>query len=545
MKKLTKLAAVILAAVCLAASVGCARENGTTTAETTAATTTAPTPDFDGSLEGYTVVFPSGVSANVKKSARSFASAIGCGVRSDKDEGSGPEILIGDTDRPESADAAKAMSASGSKRNYNYSLSVSDDNDIVIYGDKPGSIVQALSDTLENYIEKDGKNVRLKIVKGVPVVYGYDFPLITASNGMRFRTEVISELYLPLFATGTSKGTQYPKVIELQYDERYKGTLLATYQADNKGFRVSRSTDGGESWYPYSNAVQLLDKTLSLYWNGHLFELPEKVGDMPAGTILLSGCCINKAQDTKTHISIWRSFNGGKNWEQYSIVGEAGGLGEGLWEPCIIYENGSLYCFYSDDSDPKHDQKLVYKKSTDGVNWGDAVECVAMEDPTYRPGMISVVKMNNGKYFAPYEVLDGPMGEAHVDHIYYKILDDLDGDWNPTDVGRRLVAKGGADYIGSAPWCGYIPNVGENGVLILSSKKGGGQYMYVSFDCGETFEAIANPLPYEGTVAGYSPSFSATADGKTLLYAQTVPWKDGHNKIMFARIKLQEAFEIK
>ena len=546
MKKLTKLTALVLAAACLAASVGCARGNDTTTtAETTAATTTAPNPDFDGSLDGYTVVYSASSSARVKKSARELANAIGCSVATTAEAGTEKVILVGDTDRSESTDAAKALSAAGSKRAYNYSLSVSENNNIVIIGDKPDSIAQAISDVIESYIEKDGKNVRIKLAKGAPVIYGYDFPMITASNGIRFRTEVISEVYLPKFATGTAKGTQYPKVIELQHDERYKGILLATYQADNKGFRVSQSTDGGESWHPYSNAVQLLDKSLSLYWNGHLFELPCQVGDMPAGTVLLSGCCIDKAQDTKTHISIWRSFNGGKNWEQYSIVGEAGGLGEGLWEPCIVYENGSLYCFYSDDSDPAHDQKLVYKKSTDGVNWGDAVECVALEDPTLRPGMISVVKMNNGKYFAPDELVSGPRATTHTDYVYYKILDSLDGDWNPTDVGKRLTAKGGPDYIGSAPWCGYIPDVGENGVLILSSKKGGGQYMYVSFDCGETFEAIPNPLPYEGTVAGYSPSFFATSDGKTLLYAQTVPWKDGHNKIMFARIKLQEAFEIK
>ena len=80
---------------------------------------------------------------------------------------------------------------------------------------------------------------------------------------------------------------------------------------------------------------------------------------MPEGTILLSGTTINAGNDRKSHVTVWRSFNQGKSWEQYSIVAEAGGLKEGLWEPFIMYENGALYCFYSDDSDPAHDQKLV------------------------------------------------------------------------------------------------------------------------------------------------------------------------------------------
>ena len=156
----------------------------------------------------------------------------------------------------------------------------------------------------------------------------------------------------------------------------------------------------------------------------------------------------------KSHITIRRSFNGGKSREQYSIVAEAGGLKEGLWEPFIMYENGALYCFYSDDSDPAHDQKLVYRKSTDGVNWGELVEIVAFENSLHRPGMISIAKMGNGKYFMPYEVgLAGEDGN-HNYSIYYKIVDDLDGDWQKEDPGTKLrsVTRGGADYIGSAPF---------------------------------------------------------------------------------------------
>ena len=551
MKKTVKLTAMLLAAVCsLAVFTGCPAKQDPS--ETTAASTdNTPAADFTGKLDGYTVVYPGFAAASVRDNATRLAKLIGCEAKADKGasgnyaDGGGLEILVGDTDRPESAAAKDALAASGSKRAYNYSVTVTENNRIVIVGDKPDATAQAVSDIVEKYIEKRDGGMYITITKEEGLSYGYDLPIITASNGVRFRTELIAQIYTPKKTPGKEKGCQYPKVIELQHNGEFNGMLIATYESDNSGFRVSRSTDGGETWKPAIMATEKMDGSLTNHWEPHLFELPCQVGDMPEGTILLSGTTIDRNCNTKSHVTIWRSFNQGKNWEQYSIVAEAGGLGEGLWEPCILYENGYLYCFYSDDSDPKHDQKLVYKRSKDGVKWTDFTECVAMDDPIYRPGMISVVKMNNGKFFASYELLDGPMAEPHTDRIYYKVVDSIDGDWNPSDPGKLLVPKGGASYIGSAPWCGYMPGIGENGIVLVTANRGGNKFIYISFDYGETFESIENPLPYVDRNTGYSPSFFPSADGKTLFYAQTVPGEEKLNKIMFARIKIEEAFELK
>ena len=558
-RKTAKLTAMLLASVCsLAVFTACPGKKDPTATATTASTAETPTPDFTGRLDGYTVVYPGFAAAGVRDNATKLAKIIGCESKADKgasgnyaDDG-GLEILVGDTDRTESAAAKDALTASGSKRAYNYSITITDNNRIVIVGDKPDAVAQAVSDLVEKHIEKRDDGVYIMLTKEQGLSYGYDLPMIVASNGVRFRTELVSQLFKPNPTQIGSKdrGTQYPAIVLLEHQQKAgdNGILLATMEYFNtsgeNGFRMLRSTDGGENWKQVAIVSETIDKTLTRYWEPHLFELPVQVGDMPAGTVLLSGTTIDAVGDLKSHITIWRSFNQGKSWEQYSIVTEAGGLGEGVWEPCIIYENGMLYCFYSDDSDPKHDQKLSFRKSTDGKSWGDATDICVLDEFHWRPGMVSVAKMGNGKYFLPYELCSNEPGDNG--DVYFRITDDLDGDWKKEDHGTKLtsVTKGGAPVIGRAPWCTWIPAGGECGTLIVSAIIGCEKYLYVSFDYGESFEAIENPIPFDGpTVAGYSPSFFPMSDGKTLLYAQTVPWMGDHNKLMFARIKIEESLD--
>ncbi len=551
MKKTFRFLSLVLAAACsLVIFAGCPAKQDPTATTTTASTEETPSPDFTGKLDGYTVVYPGFAAASVRDNATKLAKLIGCEAKADKGasgdyaDNGGLEILVGDTNRPESAAAKDALTAAGSKRAYNYSVTIADNNRIVIVGDKPDAVAQAVSDLIEKHIEKRDDGSHLLLAKGESISDGYDFPLITASNGVRFRSEIISTVYQPNLKVATYKGSQYPTIIELEHNGSKNGLMLASFEVfggGSTGFRVYRSSDKGATWKPLSTAVEKLDPTLTSHWEPHLFELPCQVGDMPEGTILLSGTTINAGNDRKSHVTVWRSFNQGKSWEQYSIVAEAGGLKEGLWEPFIMYENGALYCFYSDDSDPAHDQKLVYRKSTDGVNWGELVEIVAFENSLHRPGMISIAKMGNGKYFMPYEVgLAGEDGN-HNYSIYYKIVDDLDGDWQKEDPGTKLrsVTRGGADYIGSAPFCAWAPAGGECGTLFVNAVGGGEKYMYVSFDYGKTFEAVPNPIPSERST-GYSPSFFVLADGKTVLYGNTTNWGESFGQVKFVRLVIED-----
>ena len=552
MKKFRLLSRILAAACGLMIFTACPAKNDPTT--TSASTDNTPASGFTGKLDGYTVVYPGFAPASVKESAIKYAAAIGCEAKADKgasgnyaDNGE-PQILVGDTDRPESTAAKDALTASGSKRKYNYSVTITDNNRIVIVGDKPDAIAQAVSDITERYTEKRDDGAYITLTKEQGLSYGYDLPMITASNGVRFRTELVTELLTPDPAKVGYKGSQYPTVIKLEHqkNESSNGIMLATMEYFNtsgeNGFRMLRSDDGGESWKQAAIVSETIDKSLTQHWEPHLFELPVQVGDMPAGTVLLSGTTIDGASKVKSHITIWRSFNQGKSWEQYSIVAEAGGLKEGLWEPCIIYENGMLYCFYSDDSDPKHDQKLSFRKSTDGVNWGDATDICALADFSCRPGMVSVAKMGNGKYFLPYEMYSPE--DTHGE-VYFKITDNLDGDWKPEEKGTMLksVTKGGASIIASAPWCAWIPAGGECGTLFVAANLGCEKYLYVSFDYGESFEAIENPIPY-GNYSGYSPFFFPESDGKTMLYAQTWNYHEKYNAIRFAKIRIEDPLKM-
>ena len=366
-----------------------------------------------------------------------------------------------------------------------------------------------------------------------------------SSDNTIFTAEVISNVYTPDSKTAGYKGSQYPTLVELEHNGEKNGTLLASFEvfaSDFSGFPVYRSTDGGESFSPLTVARETIDKSLVNHWEPHLYELPERVGDMPAGTVLLSGTTINGTNDRKSQIAVWRSFDAGESFEEYTVVDIAGGLSRGLWEPFIIYEDGWLYCFYSSEAYyEKHSQVLIYKRSRDGVNWSDPVDVCACDDPTLRPGMISVAKMGNGRFFAAYELVSEHGG--HSDRVYYKIADRLDGDWDPRIPGRLLVSKNGSDYIGSAPFCGWTPAGGSCGTLFVTANFGGGQYIYVSFDCGESFEAIDNPLPYTRPT-GYSPCFISASDKKHVYYLNTQECDDRFGKVMFAKLKVTGGDEI-
>ncbi len=365
-------------------------------------------------------------------------------------------------------------------------------------------------------------------------------PIITPS-GRVLQPQVKSVIAkAPDSSWGTGIGT--PSVIVLEHSGDKNGLVVAAYSVGDSGLtggptsiRIARSFDGGKTFKTAAKVYESFDSSIEACWNPHLFELPCDVGDMPEGTLLLAAVSIDAGQSRKSTISIWRSFDQGKRWEQYSVIAEGGGLGEGVWEPFLVYENGYLYCFYSDDSPKTNSQSLVYKKSTDGKDWSQSYDMVAPDDYKWRPGMAVIAKMGNGKYFAVYEVGYEDVGGVP---IYYKITDSLDS-WDEKSLGKQLTAKGG-ETCGSAPWCAWSPVGGECGTLIVSAKYGTeNNEFFVSYDYGESFELVENIFEYPSDNGyGYSASLFFSADGRTLYYANTTDNGGGKAKIEFAKIKL-------
>ena len=90
--------------------------------------------------------------------------------------------------------------------------------------------------------------------------------------------------------------------------------------------------------------------------------------------------------------------------------------------------NDMLVCYYSDQRDPAHGQKLVHQTTTDGVTWGDVVDDVAYANYTSRPGMTTVAQMEDGRYVMTYEngggAVDGVLPVTYTFPVYYKISED-------------------------------------------------------------------------------------------------------------------------
>lgn len=98
-----------------------------------------------------------------------------------------------------------------------------------------------------------------------------------------------------------------------------------------------------------------------------------------------------------------------------------------VWEPFLLEYKGQVICYYSDQRDPAHGQKLVYQSTSDLKNWGKVVDVEANAVYSARPGMPIISKMSNNQYFLTYE--NG--GAAEVDFaVYYKIVS------NPLSFGK-------------------------------------------------------------------------------------------------------------
>lgn len=337
-------------------------------------------------------------------------------------------------------------------------------------------------------------------------------------------------IYSPSIAGGDVLLT-YPRLVEIKYSKEHKETLIATGETlEVPYYKVFRSTDGGESWQHISNVKEQLEPKLVCNWQPHIYELPNQVGDMPKGTILVSGCTRDRRVQKITKMCIWRSNDLGETWKEISVVDVGGRIDHGMYESFLICdEDGTLVCFYSDETevDDVHGQRLVFKTSRDGVNWSEKKYVCAPKDKSLRPGMLTVAKTDFGKYIAAFELVKVP---GHP--VCIKISDSLTNWEDPEDMGTVVKTEDGT-FLSSTPYVEWIP-YGEKGIIIvggwknIKDNKESGAGLYVSFDMGETFEILENPLPYpypEKHRHGYSPLLLASEDKKEIFYINAVPWE--------------------
>ena len=268
----------------------------------------------------------------------------------------------------------------------------------------------------------------------------------------------------------TDPQTLYARTVELE-----GGVLLATWENYSPEpplvyFPIFKSVDGGETWHEISKVKDQVNNW-GLRYQPMLYELPAPVGRYAAGTVLLAGNSI-PTDLNYTQIDVYASEDKGYTWHFVSRVASGGaaipdnGI-PAIWEPFLMYYEGKIICYYSDQRDPMYGQKLVHQVSSDLLHWTAPVDDVAYSPYTDRPGMTTVTRLPNGKYMMTYECGGCPTvtGTAYSFPVYYRINS------NPLDfnssTGYPLVTDTGIQPT-SSPYITWSPVGGPNGTILVS-----------------------------------------------------------------------------
>lgn len=177
-----------------------------------------------------------------------------------------------------------------------------------------------------------------------------------------------------------------------------KSTVVAeTGSADKQTLPVYKSDDKGTSWQPlsevkapaYISGDPQYAKYTSNWTNPYLYVLPQDVGNLKQGTLLLSSVVSGDDSYYKEHkaadpnwtpsndgdrkdlaIALYSSTDDGATWKILNVVatggwqgGSAGATGQNIaaantnrqvdpvWEPYLMVYKGQLVCYYSDEND--------------------------------------------------------------------------------------------------------------------------------------------------------------------------------------------------
>ncbi|KAG0647072.1 hypothetical protein D0Z07_7270 [Hyphodiscus hymeniophilus] len=266
-----------------------------------------------------------------------------------------------------------------------------------------------------------------------------------------------------------------PQVLYARTVELEGGVLLATWENYSPEpplvyFPIFKSIDGGETWKEIAKVTDQVNNW-GLRYQPMLYELPARVGRYAAGTVLLAGNSI-PTDLNYTQIDVYASEDKGYTWRFVSRVASGGAATPdngipAIWEPFLMYYEGKIVCYYSDQRDPLYGQKLVHQVTSNLLEWESVVDDVAYPIYTDRPGMTTVTYLPNGKYMMTYECGGCPTvtGTDYEFPVYYRI------NANPllfnSSIGYPLVTNTGIQPT-SSPYITWSPVGGANGTIVVS-----------------------------------------------------------------------------
>ncbi len=329
------------------------------------------------------------------------------------------------------------------------------------------------------------------------------------------------------------QGITYARMVCIKHNanEANNGTLIATcdqhtWVNGEQVWPIYRSTDNGATWAWITNVT---DNTYGTNRKAQpmLYELPEAVGDLPAGTLLLAGNLVPDDQSS-SRIVVYSSNDLGTSWELLSTVDVGGPFDYDnsatattttIWEPFLYMDAyGHLICAYSDErqKDKGALQALSLRYTSDGIHWSDQQNIASIKNSNDRPGMVTVTQLPNGKFMASYEVVNRPSYTQNSSVVYCKFSED-GLNWDEDDLGT-LVQTADGQCLGSSPYIKWVDAGGPNGMVIIGAKwvvnsngdiEEGGQNLFVNYNLGEgDWERYPQALTWDGEDIIYLDAFS-------------------------------------
>jgi hypothetical protein len=398
-----------------------------------------------------------------------------------------------------------------------------------------------------NVLRAAGAFVLLAMVQFAVVGADAQTPPVPGAYGAPVVTSFTSKI--GFVTMDRDPGASYPRVIQLKVGAG-KGTLLATY-SHRGNLPIYRSTDNGDSWTLFSEVPQLRGQPC-------LYELPVKMGEFAAGTVM---ACGEGADPAKHALDVAYSSDGGKSWAYLSTIATGGGgrydpadragLSRDqnpIFEPYLFADaQNRLVAYFSDERDKKngYSQLLDHVVSQDGgKSWGPLVVDVAIPDGLSRPGMPIVTRDGKGKYYMSYELVSAPgyALEPRTNAAHFRTS--ADGlHWGDPSGQGILIQDRWRQFPNGTPYIVWSPWGGPNGTLLVSARSVVrddigriGQGMFINRNSGEgVWSLIETPINYDINNDGYSQTMIALGDGQEILQLVTVG-----SRLQVAKFKLPE-----
>ena len=317
----------------------------------------------------------------------------------------------------------------------------------------------------------------------------------------------------------------YPKSAQLP-----SGRIVASFE-DSEGpivgqtLPIYKSDDFGTTWQKLSNvpAPASLSSSptyapyTSAWTNPYLYVLPQAIGSMPAGTLLLSA--VVSGNDTgdgqwrkNVAIVLYSSADQGLTWTIRSVIVAGGNAAQdAVWEPYLLVYNNQLVAYYSDEhesnfgSGSEGGQILAHKTSSNGTTWSSAVNDVGTNFYAGRPGMTNIVPTTDGKWLFTFEYWGGGANTR------YKLCN-TPVSCDPNDGGVGFPGAGGG-----SPVLLKLPD----GRIVYNASGSGSVWVNASGSSTGAWTQYQTPV-----VSGYSRNLQYVAGTGRVLIIQA-PWGTG------------------